>query len=120
MTKRRFPDSPAIYKYLGGNEITAAARVAMAIVARAFSSLRFWVSAISTPVEQERRKVYHAQVRQGVTGESDPDKILIVLFRGVEPCKVKKWTAMMKGKASAMSEGGSSSLGYSGEAMTCR
>ena len=65
MTKRRFPDSPAICKYLGGNEITAAAWGTMAIALRHSLRSGFYASASSETAEQEQREVYHKRNRQG-------------------------------------------------------
>ena len=48
MTKRRFPDSPAICKYLGGNEITAAVWGTMAIAPGHSLHLGFDASASPT------------------------------------------------------------------------
>ena len=64
MTKRRFPDSPAICKYLGGNEITAAAWGTMAIAPGHSLRPGFDASASSETAEQEQREVYYKRNRQ--------------------------------------------------------
>ena len=94
MTKRRFPDSPAICEYLEGNEITAAARGTMAIAP--WHSLRsgFDASAISETAEQEQREVYHKRDRQGGRGKEgkpDPPRIIRLIFSFVQLLRVSSW-----------------------------
>ena len=95
MTKRRFPDSPAICKYLGGNEITAAAWGTMAIAPGHSLRSGFDASASSETAEQEQREVYHKRNRQGGSGicanaatavcRALPFKVLMPILIGLYP-----------------------------------
>ena len=64
MTKWRCPDSPAMYLHLGGNGLTATARIGWpSDPGILFASAH--ALAISAPAEQERREVYQTRLDRG-------------------------------------------------------